>query len=113
MPSFFKQADAMLATLRGGFIDLDMTVPARVQSYMSAGRPILAMIGQGAADLINESGSGYAVAPSDYKALADVIINKVLPDKEAFEAMGKNGRRLYESDFTLERCIDHLEEIIR
>lgn len=113
MPSFFKQADAMLATLRGGFIDLDMTVPARVQSYMSAGRPILAMIGQGAADLINESGSGYAVAPSDHKALADVIINKVLPDKEAFEAMGKNGRRLYESDFTLERCIDHLEEIIR
>lgn len=112
MPTFFKQADAMLVTLRGGFIDLDMTVPARVQSYMSAGRPILAMIGQGTVDLINEADCGYAVGPSDYKALADVIRNKVLPDREGFEKKGLNGRRMFEQEFTLEKCIDHLEEII-
>jgi len=112
MPSFFKQADAMLVTLRGGFVDLDMTIPARVQSYMSAGRPILAMIGQGAADLINESQSGYAVEPSDYCALADVITNKLLPYRDKFEQMGVNGRHVYERDFTLNKCIDHLEEII-
>ena len=113
MPAFFKEADAMLATLRGGFIDLDMTVPARVQSYMSAGKPILGMIGQGTIDLIEEGDCGYAVAPSDYKALADVIINKVLTDKEGFKRKGLNGRRMYEKDFSLDRCIDHLEEIIK
>lgn len=113
MPAFFKQADAMLVTLRGGFIDLDMTVPARVQSYMSAGRPILAMIGQGTVDLVNEADCGYGVAPSDYKALADVIVNKVLPHREEFEAKGKNGRKFYEEHFTLDHCIDHLEEIIK
>lgn len=113
MPAFFKEADAMLVTLRGGFIDLDMTVPARVQSYMSAGKPILGMIGQGTIDLIEEGDCGYAVAPSDYKALADVIINKVLTDKEGFKRKGLNGRRMYEKDFSLDRCIDHLEEIIQ
>lgn len=112
MPAFFKDADAMLVTLRGGFIDLDMTVPARVQSYMSAGRPILGMIGKGTVDLINEYDCGYAVTPSDYKALADVIRNKVLTDKEGFARKGINGRKMYEEQFTLKKCIDHLEEII-
>ena len=112
MPAFFKEADAMLVTLRGGFIDLDMTVPARVQSYMSAGKPILGMIGQGTIDLIEEGDCGYAVPPSDYRALADVIINKVLPDKEGFKQKGYNGRKMFEMEFTLDKCIDHLEDII-
>jgi glycosyltransferase involved in cell wall biosynthesis len=113
MPAFFKETDAMLVTLRGGFIDLDMTVPARVQSYMSAGRPILAMIGKGAADLIAEADCGYAVAPSDYKAFAEVIRSKVLIDKEGFEQKGINGRKHFEREFTLDHCIDHLEEILK
>lgn len=113
MPAFFREADAMLVTLRGGFIDLDMTVPARVQSYMSAGRPILAMIGRGTADLITETDCGYAVAPSDYEALADIIINKVLKDKEDFKKKGSKGRLHFEQEFTLEHCINHLEKIIK
>lgn len=112
MPAFFRQADAMLVSLRGGFVDLDMTVPARVQSYMSAGRPILAMIGQGTVNLINEGDCGYAVGASDYVALADVIRNKVLTDRDGFEKKGLNGRKMFEEQFTLDRCIDHLEEII-
>lgn len=113
MPAFFKKADAMLVTLKGGFIDLDMTVPARLQSYMSAGRPVLAMIGKGGADLINESDCGYAVAPSDYRALADVIRNKVLTDKEAFEQKGKNGRSYFEKNFMLDDCITNIENILK
>ena len=112
MPAFFQKANAMLVTLRGGFIDLDMTVPARLQSYMSAGRPVLAMIGKGGMDLINESDCGYAVAPSDYKALADIIRNKVLTHKEEFENKGRNGRIHYEREFNLDKCINHIEEII-
>lgn len=112
MASFYRQANAMLITLRGGFIDLDMTVPARMQSYMSAGRPVLGMIGPGVQELIAESDCGYAVPAGDYKALADVIRNRVLTDIEAFEAKGANGRRYFEKEFTLEHCIDHIEEII-
>lgn len=112
MPAFFQKASAMLVTLRGGFIDLDMTVPARLQSYMSAGRPVLAMLGKGGADLIEEADCGYAVAPGDYQALADVIRNKVLTNIDAFEAKGANGRKCFEKQFTLDHCIDHIEKII-
>ncbi len=112
MPAFYAQADAMLVTLRGGFIDLDMTVPARVQSYMSAGKPILAMIGQGTRDLINECDCGYAAPSSDYKTLANIITDKVINDMEAFKQKGINGRKMFESQFNLEQCISHLEEIL-
>lgn len=112
MPAFFKQANAMLVTLKGGFRHLEMVVPARLQSYMSAGRPVLAMLGEGGAEIIKESGCGYVVPAGDSKALADVIRDKVLVDKEAFEAMGKRGRKYYEENYTLDMCIDHMVEII-
>lgn len=113
MPAFFKKADAMLVTLRGGFIDLDVTVPARVQSYMSAGKPILAMIGSGGSDLIKEADCGYAAAPSDYEALADIIRNDVLTNKDGFRQKGKNGRKYYEENFMLDDCITNMENILK
>ncbi len=113
MPAFFKKASAMLVSLAPGFKFLDVTVPARLQSYMSAGRPVLAMLGTGGAEIINESDCGYAVAPGDYKALVDVINESVLTDLEGFEKKGKNGRKFYEKEFDMGVCIDHLEAIIK
>lgn len=112
MATFYKYADAMLITLRGGFIDLDMTVPARMQSYMSAGRPVLGMIGPGVQALIKEADCGYAVPAGDYQALVEVIKSKILPNKDSFEIKGLNGRRHFEKEFTLEHCIDNIEKII-
>lgn len=112
MPAFMKEADAMLLTLRGGFAHLEAVVPARLQSYMSAGRPVLAMIGRGGADIIEESQCGYAVPAGDSKALINVIREKVLTNREAFEQMGKNGRDYYEKNYRMDNCIDHLERII-
>ena len=113
MASFYEKADAMLITLRGGFIDLDMTVPARMQSYMSAGRPVLGMIGKGASELIEEADCGYAVPAGDYISLAETVRNKVLTDCEAFEKKGHNGRKYFEKEFMLSHCIDHIEQIIK
>lgn len=112
MPSFFKQADAMLVTLKGGFKHLEMVVPARLQSYMSAGRPVLAMLGEGGAEIIEESGCGYVVPSGDSKSLARVIREKVLTNRESFEAMGAKGRKYYEENYKLSMCIDNLVEII-
>ena len=112
MPAFFKQADAMLVTLRAGFSHLEAVVPARLQSYMSAGKPVLAMIGCGGADIIEESQCGYAVPAGDFDGLVEIIRDKVLPNKEGFKKMGENGRRYYEENYRLDMCIDNLEKII-
>lgn len=112
MPAFYKQADAMLVTLRAGFPHLEAVVPARLQSYMSAGRPVLAMIGCGGADIIKESNCGYAVPAGDSAALIKVIKEMVLTDRDAFEQMGQNGRDFYQKHFRMDKCIDNLEQIV-
>ena len=111
-PAFMKEADAMLVTLRAGFAHLEAVVPARLQSYMSAGRPVLAMIGYGGVDIIEESHCGYAVPAGNSEALIKVIREKVLADKVAFERMGQNGRDYYEKNYRMDMCIDNLEKII-
>lgn len=113
MPAFFSKADALLVSLRGGFPHLGMVVPARLQAYMSAGRPVLAMIGDGGADIIRESNCGYAVSAGDYKALADIIRNKVIANREDFEKMGESGRLFFEKEFRKDVCIDNLCKILK
>lgn len=113
MSAFYANADAMLVTLRAEFPHLGMVVPARLQSYMSAGRPVLAMIGPGGKDIIEESDCGYAVGAGDVDAFVKVIREKVLTDREGFEAKGKNGRKYFETHYRKEDCIDNLEKIIR
>ena len=70
------------------------------------------MIGCGGADIIDESQCGYAVPAGDSKALIEVIKNKVLTDRDAFEKLGQNGRDFYMGHFRLNDCIDNLERII-
>lgn len=113
MPAFYKEADALLVTLESGYRQLEAVVPARLQSYMSSGIPILAMIGQGTRELIEEADCGYAVPAGDYKALAQTIRDEVLPNKETFRKKGANGRAYYMKNFTLEKCITDLENIIK
>lgn len=113
MPAFFAKAEAMLVTLRAEFPHLGMVVPARLQSYMSAGRPVLAMIGPGGQDVIREADCGYAVDAGDVDAFVKVIREKVLMDREGFEEKGKNGRIYFENNYQKVDCIDHLEEIIK
>lgn len=112
MPAFYKAADAMLVTLRGGFPHLEMVVPARLQSYMSAGKPVLAMIGSGGADIIKEADCGYAVPAGDAPKLVKIIKEMVLTDKISFEKKGENGRKYFEQNYQIKDCIDNLEKLI-
>lgn len=113
MPAYYAEADAMLLTLKPTVLPhLDATVPARLQSYMAGGKPVLAMIGAGASDLISEADCGYAVPAGDYKSLAHYIKTYVLRNKCEFALKGKNGRHYYESHFKKMDCISTLEKIM-
>lgn len=114
MGAFYRRADAMLVSLKGGFRHLEAVVPARLQSYMSAGRPVLGMLGSGGAEIIREADCGLSFAPGDHKAMADAVRELLSnPRRRAdFESKGKNGREYYEQNFRMETCIDNLEEII-
>lgn len=112
MPSFYAKADAMLLSLaKSELKHLDVTIPARLQSYMSAGKPVFAMIGTGARNVIEEANCGFVVDPGDYKSLAKLIKDNY-KNKEVLTQMGTNAREAYEKYFTINVGTQHFEDLI-
>lgn len=112
MPLFYAKADAMLLSLMPQETKyLDVTVPSRLQSYMSAGKPIYAMIGSGANEVIKSADCGFSVKAGDYQGLADVI-RKTYKDKKLLATKGCNARIAFQKEFTLKTGVDHFERLI-
>lgn len=112
MSAFYAQANVMLLTLtHTTYPHLNATIPARLQSYMSAGKPIVGMAGDGVKSLINDNNCGLMANAGDYKSFANNIL-WLRDNPSQLEEMGKNARITYEKQYTLKYCIDNLEAII-
>lgn len=108
MPEFFAAADAMLVSLKSEPI-FSMTIPAKVQSYLACGRPVLAMLDGEGGKVVEESGAGFACASGDASALAEAVLRmETLPPEER-ERMGARGRRYYEEHFDRDMLFSQLE----
>jgi glycosyltransferase involved in cell wall biosynthesis len=83
---------------------------------MAAGRPIVSTTNVGYADSITEFGAGTVVPAGDVDALAEAMRN-YLTDTDAAAAAGAQGRRLVESELSVEQVvaqrIDAYSEAIR
>lgn len=111
MASFFDKADVMLVSLKNDPI-FNLTVPAKVQAYMSAGKPILAMLnGEGAENII-DANCGSAVNAGDYKALAIEVESFSKLSSEKIVEMGSRSKQYYLNNFQLSECISNLEKIL-
>lgn len=114
IPSYYKHADAMLLSLKKTNLPhLKATIPGRLQSYMSAGKPVLAMIDEGARDLITTADCGFCVPAGDSEGLEKLIREVIVMDKKTFMQKGKNGRLYFEQHFTKEQSMNKLEDIIK
>ncbi len=112
MSAFYAQANAMLLTLtHTTYPHLSATIPARVQSYMSAGKPIIGMAGEGVKTLINDNNCGLIADAGDYNTLVSHVLHLYNNPTELL-AMGNNARTLYEEQFTLKHCLDNLATLI-
>lgn len=102
MPTILSQASALLVSLRQEEI-FSLTVPSKMQTYLSAGRPILAALDGEGARILNEAGAGFASPAGDAEALATAIRRMArLPESER-RAMGLSGRRYFDMHFAPDR----------
>lgn len=111
MASFFHKADAMLVTLKDDPI-FNLTVPAKIQAYMSAGKPILGMINGESADIIKEANCGHTSNSGDYKSLSLNILKMANSSSDELILMGKNSRVYFENNFRMKESISKLENIL-
>ena len=109
----YSKMDAFLLTLcdesKIGFVA--NTVPAKLQSYMSAGKPIIASIDGGAFDIINESKCGIAVKANDASAFASAI-KKFIENPNIYSDCGKNAIQYFNDNFEKKKVMDKIEKLL-
>lgn len=114
MPGILRKASALLLTLADKPI-FSVTVPSRLQTYMAAGRPILASVNGEGARLVMEAEAGLATPAGESRALADAVLQLFRMSPAEREKMGNNGRRYSSQHFDrtllVDRLLDHFGSV--
>lgn len=107
MPKYYAMADAMLLLLfNDPFISL--TLPGKVQTYMAAGKPILAAAIGEIPLIIEEAKCGWCAKAEDARGFADIVRRFIAAENR--EELGRNARAYYEQHFARAQFMDKLEK---
>lgn len=111
MPAFFAISDVLLVTLKDSRI-FNRTVPAKIQAYMNAGKPIAAMMNGEGALIIKEAGCGTCVGAGDSRALAASLkyLRSLSPEER--NNMGEKGKRYCDENFSFKKTLEIVESLL-
>lgn len=98
MPGILDQASALLLSLVGNQI-MNRTVPSKVQTYLAAGKPIIASLDGEGARVVVESGAGLSCPAEDAKALAEVVLRLRAMSAKELQMMGEAGQLYFKKHF--------------
>lgn len=107
MPALMQKASVLLVTLSNRDI-FKATIPSKIQSYLAAGRPIVASLNGVGSSLVADSGAGLSVPAEDGEALANAVLKLYRMCAQERDEMGRRGREYYEAHFSHEILISQL-----
>ena len=110
MPGFYANADAMLFSLKDDYI-FSITIPAKVQTYLACGKPILAMVNGVGAKIVNDANAGLTCNAESPEDLVKNILKIKTMDTEEIIEMEFNARKYYEDNFERSFLFDKVEKI--
>lgn len=105
IPEMLAACDAAFISLKGEL--LEKTIPAKLQSYMACGMPVIGAVGGEAARVIREAKCGVCCPADDCEALAESIISML--GRDDLISLGKNARAYYKENFDKTMLMDMLE----
>ena len=111
MKKYYELADAFIITMTDNEV-VNATLPAKIQSYMLAGKPIFGAINGEVKEVVKEANCGMICKSLDYTNLAKIILDNY-KNKEELEKWGKNGINYYLKNFKKEKCLDDLERVLK
>jgi len=88
----------------------DMTLPAKLQSYMACGTPIIAAASGESARVIQEAQCGF-VCEQDVVKLSDMVQNIVMPSN-SLDYMRVNAKRYFDEHFSIDMVVGDLEKMM-
>lgn len=111
MPTYYRMADALLLTLRGNNF-VGNTMPGKLQTYMTAGKPIFGSINGAAMQVIREAECGACVPAEDEQGLAEIMLDYIRnPGK--YQHCGEKAKSYFRRHFTMDVFMDGLEQEMR
>ena len=87
-----------------------MTIPAKLQSYMACGMPVIASAQGETKRVIEDAECGICTPIGDAEALAEAIKNLMTAD---LSKLGKNSRDYFEKNFDKRMLMEQIEEYFR
>ena len=112
MPTFYAKADALLLTLKKEYI-FSITVPAKLQSYLACGRPILTMLDGEGSTIVNNAKAGLICEAGDYHSLAKNVLYMYGLNKEEINKYCNNARQYYLDNFDRNKLLTQIEKRLR
>lgn len=111
MGPFFSVCDALYVSLTNEYI-FSLTVPSKVQAYMSARKPILSCLNGEGAQVITEAQCGLVAGAEKANELAQNVLKLKNLSVSEREEMGLNGLRYFEQNFERSLVVAQIEKLL-
>lgn len=98
MPSFYLHADALVVTLKKDSV-FEWTIPGKIQSYLTAYKPILGMLNGEGADVIIKANAGITCEAGDYIKFAEIIQEMKDRSPEQRNLFGRSAHQYAQDNF--------------
>ncbi len=108
VPDYLAQADVALVSFKDSPL-FEKTIPAKLQSYMACGMPILAVANGETKRIIEEAECGVCVPLEDSERLAEAI--RLFPQMNGGQ-MRKNALRYSEENFLKKKLMNFMEQFL-
>lgn len=115
----YKEIPKILSDNDFGFVSLldydiyNRTLPAKVQSYMTHGIPIIAAANGETPRVIKDAQCGYSVDSNDSQALADLILDLNNLSTKKLDRMSQNGYEYSKKHYNKTNIVKELIEIMK
>ena len=112
MPQFFSKASVMLVSLNDEPV-FNLVLPAKVQAYMAAGKPILGMLCGEGSEVIADARCGWCIPSGDVAGMAAKVreLSRMAP--EDLVVYGDRALAYYQKYFTKEKCMGILDRVLK
>ncbi len=91
--AYMEAADVLFLHLKDEPL-FKITLPSKLQAYLSVGRPVLAAVGGEANQIVAEANAGDVACPEDAASIAAAAL-RLIAKKDQWPLMGSNGREFY------------------
>jgi len=108
----YKNADALLLILSKGHV-LSKTIPAKFQSYLSLGLPIICCADGITSSLVKNNNLGFAVKANNHLGLYEIIKKTSKLNNEMKNLIRVRNLRLYKKKFEINRNLNNLIKILK